>query len=615
MSEQDHQEEEKLGKVVDWPLLKRLSAYLRPYRRRVLAAVVLLFIHSAIQASIPLFFKVAVDLYLQPAGAGGGNGLAWVGNYLASDPSTGLVQLTVLFGLFLVIGFVVSSGQTYLMMMTGQYVMFDLRKRIFGHLQRLEIAFFDHNPVGRLVTRVTNDVDQLNEVFTAGVVAIFGDVILLAFIVTIMLWLNWKLALLTFAVLPLIGAVSMVFRGYSRKCFRRTRVALARINTFLNEHLGGMSVVQLFNREPQAAAQFAGINMENKLAWRDAIFAHAVFYPLVEFLAVLGVVMIIVYGGNQYLSTSISLGTITSFLFWVRQFFRPIQDLSEKYNILQSAMASSERIFKLLDTPVAITSPPKPVVLPERSGRVEFRNVWFRYKQDEWVLRDVSFTIETGQMAAIVGHTGAGKTTIASLMLRLYDIQRGQILLDGTDLRDLDLLQLRSRFAMVLQDPFLFSGTLAFNVRLGTEGITDDQVQNALETVNLGDYIRNLPSGLQGEVRERGSSLSVGQKQLLSFARSLVHDPEILILDEATSSVDTHTEHQIQVALQRLTAGRTSIVIAHRLSTIQRADHILVFHRGELREQGRHEDLLAQGGLYHKLFQLQYREQEATVTA
>ena len=615
MSQEAHHEEEKLGKITDWPVVRRLLGFLRPYRRRVVLAVVFLLIHSAVQAGIPLFFMVAVDVYLEAPGQDSPGKLDWVAAYLPSDPLTGLTHLALLFGTGLLLGFLVSYGQTYLMMMTGQYVMFDLRMKIFRHLQRLEVAFFDRNPVGRLVTRVTNDVDQLNEMFTAGVVAVFGDALMLILIVTIMLAINWKLALLSFAVLPLIGLASILFRNFIRNSYRRQRVALARINTFLNEHLGGMSVVQLFNREEHAAREFAGINQENRLAWRDAVFAHAVFYPLVEMLSILGTVLIVAYWGHQYITFAVSVGTIASFLMYVRQFFRPIQDLSEKYNILQSAMASSERIFKLLDTPVAITSPAAPRTLPARSGQLEFRNVSFAYKPGVWVLKDVSFRIDPGEMAAIVGHTGAGKTTITNLLLRFYDIQEGEILLDGINIRELDLQELRKRFAMVLQDPFLFSGTLASNVRLGTAGISDDKVLHAMETVNLGGLLESVPGGIRHEVRERGSTLSVGQKQLLSFARSLAHDPEILILDEATSSVDTQTEHMIQEALDRLITGRTSIVIAHRLSTIQRADRILVFHKGELREQGAHQELLSQRGLYYKLYQLQYRDQEVGAVA
>ena len=614
MSEHDHHEESAIGKIYDRRLLARLATYLRPYRPQVALAVVLLIFHSAVHVIVPLFYKIAIDYYIQPTSDAAGK-LTWLTQYLSADPSTGLQQLALVFGLLLVVGFVAAYGQAYTMLMTGQRVMYDLRMQIFSHLQRLQVAFFDRNPVGRLVTRVTNDVDALNEMFTVGVVAVFGDILVLVGIVTALLLIDWQLGLLMLAVLPLIGAVSIFFRNYVRDCFRRTRVALARINSFLNEHLSGMSVVQLFNRERRAAEQFEEINRANLRAWRDAIFGHALFYPAVEVLSVLAISVIVAYGGSQVLGGTAQLGTLVAFLFWSRRMFQPIQDLSEKYTVLQSAMASAERIFKLLDEPVSITSSPQPRSLPAEAGRVEFRDVWFAYNDEDWVLRDVSFVIDPGGMTAIVGHTGAGKTTLTNLLLRFYDIQKGQILLDGVDIRELDLTELRRQFGIVLQDPFLFSGTIASNIRLGTDGISEETIREALETVNLSDFVQSLPNGLGHEVRERGATLSVGQKQLLSFARALAHDPRFLILDEATSSVDTHTEHLIRSALERLIEHRTSIVIAHRLSTVQRADRILVFHKGKLREQGTHQELLAQRGIYYKLYQLQYRDQEVSVVA
>jgi ATP-binding cassette subfamily B protein len=614
MSEHDHHEESAIGKIYDRRLIGRLFTYLRPYRPRVALAVVLLIFHSAVQVVVPLFYKIAIDYYIQPTSDADGK-LTWLTQYLSADPSTGLQQLALVFGLLLVVGFVAAYGQAYTMLMTGQRVMYDLRMQIFAHLQRLQVAFFDRNPVGRLVTRATNDVDALNEMFTVGVVAVFGDILVLVGIVSALLLIDWQLGLLMLAVLPLIGAVSIFFRNYVRDCFRRTRVALARINAFLNEHLSGMSVVQLFNRERRAAEQFEEINRANLRAWRDAIFGHALFYPAVEVLSVLAIAVIVAYGGSQVLGGTAQLGTLVAFLFWSRRMFQPIQDLSEKYTVLQSAMASAERIFKLLDEPVSITSSPRPRSLPAEAGRVEFRDVWFAYNHQDWVLRDVSFVIDPGDMTAIVGHTGAGKTTLTNLLLRFYDIQKGQILLDGVDIRELDLTELRRQFGIVLQDPFLFSGTIASNIRLGTDGISEETVREALETVNLSDFVQSLPDGLGHEVRERGATLSVGQKQLLSFARALAHDPRFLILDEATSSVDTHTEHLIRSALERLVEHRTSIVIAHRLSTVQRADRILVLHKGKLREQGTHQELLAQRGIYYKLYQLQYRDQEVGVVA
>ncbi|MFQ5926027.1 MAG: ABC transporter ATP-binding protein, partial [Terriglobia bacterium] len=610
MSEAGYHEEEVLGKAYDGRLMKRLLGYLRPYRRTVALAVVLIILYSAFQVAVPLFFKVAVDRYFAgttPVDTLLAGKFLTLTRYLPSpdQPLAGLNVLALLLLGVLAAAFLVQYGQVFIMQMTGQKVMYDLRMQTFAHLQRLPIAFYDRNPVGRLVTRVTTDVDVLNEMFTSGVVAIFGDFFTLLGIVTVMLYINWKLALLTFAVLPLIFLVTILFRKRVRDCYRRIRVAVARINAFLNEHLTGMSVVQLFNRERRATKQFDTVNRQHLLAFKDAILAHAWFYPAVEILSALAIALIIWFGGLQVLASlargsaaGATAGTVVAFVLYAQRFFRPIMDLSEKYNILQAAMASSERIFKLLDEPVTITSPPRAHHLPTVRGQIEFRNLWFAYQDEEWVLEDINVAVEPGQMLAIVGHTGAGKTTLTNLLLRFYDVARGQILLDGIDLRQLDLRDLRRNFGIVLQDPFLFSGTLASNVRLGSNHLGDETVERALAYVNLDRFVASLPDGLNHEVRERGATLSVGQKQLISFARALAHDPSILILDEATSSVDTKTEFQIREALEKLVVGRTSIVIAHRLSTVQRADQILVMHKGHLREQGTHQDLLGQRGIY-----------------
>jgi len=496
----------------------------------------------------------------------------------------------------------------------------------------LHVGFFDRNPVGRLVTRVTTDVDAVNEMFTSGVVSIFEDVFVLAGIVVIMLKMKWWLALITFAVLPLIFWATMIFRKKVRDSYRRIRTAIARINAYLQEHVSGIVVLQLFNREERAYKKFEEVNAVHMDAYKDAILAHAVYYPAVEILSALAIAGVIWFGGGQVLRSAVSLGVVVAFIQYAQRFFRPIQDLSEKYNILQSAMASSERIFKLLDTPVEVASPstPRHVDGPER---IEFQNVWFAYNrvkpkkhegnghaeliqdgtgagEPDWVLRDVSFTIEPGETIAIVGHTGAGKTTIISLLLRFYDIQRGAILIDGVDIRDMDLGDLRRRYGVVLQDPFLFSGTIADNIRLGSKWVTSEMVERAAEDVNIADYIRTLAEGFTEPVRERGSTLSTGQKQLISFARALAHQPRILILDEATSSVDTETELRVREALTCMVEGRTSIIIAHRLSTVQRADKIIVMHKTQLREMGTHQELLSQRGIYWKLYQLQYKDQE-----
>jgi ATP-binding cassette subfamily B protein len=510
------------------------------------------------------------------------------------------------------------------MQMVGQRAMYDLRVDLFRHLHRLPVQFFDRNPVGRLLTRVTTDVDVLNEMFTSGVVAIFGDFFSLLFIVIVMLQMDWKLALVTFAVLPFIMIATMLFRRVVRECYRRQRVAIARINAHLAEHITGMNVVQLFNREKKSFQEFDHINTAHKIAYLDSVFAHSMFYPAVEILSSVAIALIIWYGGRQVLGEMLTIGILVAFIQYAQRFFRPIQDLSEKYNILQSAMASSERIFKLLDTPVTIESPIEPreaqkdaAAEPARAeaGRIEFRNVWFAYEKENWVLKDVQLTVKPGETVAVVGHTGAGKTTLTSLLLRFYDVQRGEILVDGRDVRKWDLQALRRRFGVVLQDPYLFSGTIESNIRLGTDTVTREDVEDAIEEVNLNEFIRSLPQGHQEEVRERGSSLSVGQKQLISFARALAHDPGILILDEATSSVDTETEFRIRDALGRMIEGRTSIIIAHRLSTIQRADRIIVMHKGQIREAGTHQELLAARGVYWRLYQLQYKDQEVAMSA
>ena len=614
MSEQDHHEEEVLGKAYDSRLMKRLMRSLIPYWPTVMVASAAMILHSLLQVVGPFLTKVAVDRYLvatdrQPT---------FLDPYLSSDSFNGLAQITALYVATLAVLFVLEYAQTYYMQMVGQRAMYDLRLDLFRHLHRLPIQFFDRNPVGRLVTRVTSDVDVLNEMFTSGVVAIFGDFFSLLFIVIVMLQMDWQLALVTFAVLPFILIATMMFRRVVRECYRRQRVAIARINAHLAEHITGMNVVQLFNRERKSFQDFDRINTTHKIAYLDSVRAHSLFYPAVEVLSSIAVALILWYGGIQVLGETLTIGVLVAFIQYAQRFFRPIQDLSEKYNILQSAMASSERIFKLLDTPVTIESPAEAAV-PQTTapdiGRIEFRNVWFAYEKDNWVLRDVNLAVEPGETIAIVGHTGAGKTTLTSLLLRFYDVQRGQILVDGRDVRAWDLQALRRRFGVVLQDPYLFSGTIESNIRLGTETVSREDVEDAIEEVNLNEFIRSLPQGHQEVVRERGNTLSVGQKQLISFARALAHNPGVLILDEATSSVDTETEFRIRDALSRMIEGRTSIIIAHRLSTIQQADRIIVMHKGRIREAGSHQELLAARGVYWKLYQLQYKDQEVAVPA
>ena len=656
------QEEEVLGKAYDSRLMRRLLSYLRPYQWQVTIAIVSIILKSFADVLGPYLVKVAVDRYLAPVPSAASG----IWNWLSPSPLHGIAQIsTIYFGL-LIFTFVLEFLQTYFMQWTGQKVMFDLRSQIFRHLQRMHVSFYDKNPVGRLVTRVTTDVDALNEMFTSGVVSIFEDFFVLAGILGIMLCMNWKLALITFAVLPFIVIATKLFRDKVRDSYRRIRTAIARINSYLQEHVSGMVVLQLFNREKKAYKRFSEINLSHMDAYKDAILAYAIYYPVVDFFSAIAIACVIWWGGQDVIrklsvttlefthaphfglhavAAVASLGVLIAFTQYAMRFFRPIMDFSEKYNILQSAMAASERIFKLLDTPVDVTSPAV-TKKPEGPGRIDFDHVWFAYReapeeasasrtgqdhvgtgqsaaasgngdagsqQPDWVLRDVSFSIEPGETVAVVGHTGAGKTTLISLLLRFYDVQKGAVRIDGVDVKDMDLADLRSRFGVVLQDPFLFTGTIGGNIRLGTERIRDEHVQQAAEDVNLADFVRGLPNGFNEEVRERGSTLSTGQKQLISFARALAHEPKILILDEATSSVDTETEFKVRDALGRMVEGRTSLIIAHRLSTIQRADKIIVMHKGQVREMGTHQELLANRGIYYKLYQLQYKDQETMV--
>jgi ATP-binding cassette subfamily B protein len=600
-------EEEILGKAYDGRLMRRLLGYLKPYRRAVGISVVCLHATSVLQVLGPLLTKMAVDRYLAPAPSGLRTPLD---PYLAQDPWTGLAQISVLYLLVIVGAFVFDFAESYLMQWTGQHAMLDLRRELMTHLQRLDLSFYDRTPVGRMLTRVTSDVDALNELLASGLVTIIGDVLTLSFVVAVMLKLNAPMTGLLLAVMPAVVLVTVIFRRSATQSYRRIRVAIARINSYLQEHISGIAVLQLFNREDKSSREFENINRQHMLAFKDAITAYGWFYPAVEFLGMLALAMLLAYSGFQIREGGLTLGVLVAFLQYGMRFFRPIQDLSEKYNLLQSAMAASERIFGLLDSPVEIQAPAASKPFPSGPARIEFEGVWFAYRGEDWVLRDVSFAIEPGETVAVVGHTGAGKTTLISLLLRFYDIQRGTIRIGGIDVRELDPCDLRRHFGVVLQDPHLFSGTIEGNIRLGTDWISEEALVAAAEQVNLLDFIRSLPDGFGQKVRERGDGLSTGQKQLISFARALAHNPKFLILDEATSSVDTETEFRVREALARLVEGRTSVVIAHRLSTIQRASRILVMHKGRLRESGTHQELLTLRGIYWKLYQLQYKDQE-----
>ncbi len=586
------QDEETLGKAYDGKLMKRLLRYLKPYRWQVIIGIGLSILVAAMEAVRPWFTRHAVDV-----------------NIKTGDPE-GLLITAVVFFLVLLLRSLVQYLSAYLTQWIGQKAIYDLRMEVFRHLQGLGMRFFDRNPIGRLVTRVTNDIEVLNEMFSSGIVMVFSDVFTIAGILYFMFSMNLELALVSLSVLPFLFYGTFLFRKKARETYRDVRTHLARINTFMQEHITGMTVDQIFNREEKSYRQFSAINGDLRDANIRSIFYYAVFYPGVELIGAISVGLILWYAGFDAIGGSVTVGTVMAFLQFNEMFWRPIRDLSEKYNIMQTAMASSERVFKLLDDHTKVENPATPVTLPAVLGQIEFRNVWFAYDGESWVLRDVSFSVNAGETIAIVGHTGAGKTTITNLLCRFYDFQRGEILVDGIDIRSFEKEELRKHIAIVLQDVFLFSGDISSNINLGNEDISPDRVKAAARVVGAHRFIEAMPGEYHADVKERGSTLSVGQKQLVSFARALAVHPKILILDEATSSVDTETELLIQQAIQKLLLGRTSIVIAHRLSTIQRANKILVMHKGEIREMGTHQELLALGGIYYKLYQLQYKEQE-----
>jgi ATP-binding cassette subfamily B protein len=588
-------EEEAIGKTYDFQIARRLLRYLRPYLRLLIPALLLTFVLNLLGILQPKFTEYAIDWFVLPR------------------KTDGLMLLVGLFAGVQLLRLVFSYFQALLLNTVGQYVMFDLRRELYDKLQHQEVAYYDRNPVGRIMTRLTSDVDSLNELFTAGITDLLGDLVMIFAIIGVMLWMDVRLTLVTLLTVPLLWAATTWFRKGARKGYDMVRTRIARINAFLQEHFAGAQTVQIFNAEVKSIYKFDEINADYRKANIDTIFYYAVFFPLVDFIGAVGIALIIWYGGYRVMHntlghTVLTLGALVAFIQYSSFLFQPIRDISDKYNVLQAAVVASHRIFKTLDLTIAITSPAKPAKSGRAVGHIEFENVWFAYKGDDWILKDVSFKVEPGQSIAMVGHTGSGKSTITNLLMRFYDVQRGRILLDGVDLQEWDLKSLRENFAVVLQEIFLFSGTVAGNIRLGRTDITEERVKWAAQEVSAEPFINRLRGGYQAEVKERGAGLSVGQKQLISFARSLAFDPAILILDEATSSIDTETEQLIQQAIERVMRNRTSIVVAHRLSTIQRADQIIVLHHGEIREQGTHQELLAQHGLYWKLYKLQYAD-------
>jgi len=589
------QDDEVLGKAYDSRLMKRLLKYVRPYRGYIILAIILNILTAALEPVRPYLTKIAVD------------------KYISTGNSQGLLTIILLILLSLVLQAIIEYAMTFATQYMGQKTLFDLRMEIFQHLQKLSLKFFDKTPVGRLVTRVTNDVESLSELFSSGIIMIFSDVFIIVWIFVFMMLMSFDLALVTMSVVPVLIYATFLFRKKVRTNYRDVRKHLARLNSYMQEHISGMSVVQLFNKEDEEFEKFKSINKDYRDANIQSVFYHAVFYPFVELISAMAVALIIWYGGGQVVQKNLSLGVLFAFIQYTEMFFRPVRDLAEKYNILQTGMASSERIFKLLDTKMFVKNPENPIPLKEIKGKVEFRNVWFAYNDEDYVLKDISFLINPGEAVAIVGATGAGKSSIISLLLRFYDINKGQILIDDIDISQVDKHELRKHIALVLQDVILFSGDIKSNINLWNDEIPFEKIVEAAKIVGADQFIEKLPNKFDEEVKERGATLSLGQKQLISFARALAYDPKILILDEATASIDTESEKLIQKAISQLLKGRTSIVIAHRLSTIKNSDKIIVLHKGQIREMGNHYELLELKGIYYRLYQLQYKDQEIGV--
>lgn len=589
----------------DGKLFRRIISYLAPYKKWVVIAFALNFVGALMGPLRPYLTQIAID------------------QHIVFNDTEGLTRIIMLLFGVLVLEGVLSYFNNYLTSWIGQQAIYDLRIKVFDHIQHLPLSFFDKTPIGKLITRTTSDVEALNTVLSAGVVTIVGNLLNLFFITYFMFALSWKMALISLAVVPVMVYITFLFRKVVRGAFRETRKQVAILNTFLNEHVTGMKIVQVYNREEEEYRRFVKVNDDNRVAQIKTVFYFALFWPAVDVIAAIALGLVIWFGGGEAIQGTMTLGILIAFIQYVRQFFEPIRQLSDQYNTLQSAMAASERLFQLLDTPTGPKEIENPVRLSKISGKIEFQNVWFTYDEGvtsdtlanleyepNWILRDISFTVEAGQTVAVVGPTGSGKTTLINLLLRFYEIQKGRILLDGVNIHDLPLDELRKSIGLVLQDVFLFSGSIYRNITLGNEAISDPKVHEATQQIGADSFIERLSDGYNHDVKERGAGLSHGQRQLLSFARAVAYNPAVLVLDEATSSIDTESEELIQNALDKMFDGRSSIVIAHRLSTIQNADQILVVHKGVLREKGNHQELLNMNGLYRRLYELQYKEQE-----
>jgi ATP-binding cassette subfamily B protein len=587
-------DDEILGKAYDANLMKRLLHYIKPYKKYVILAILINLVVAGLQPLRPLLTKIAIDNYIAKSNY---NGLFWIS--LALFASLLFQSVTQYF-------------LTYFTQLLGQKTIYDLRVQLFAHTQKLALKYFDKTPIGRVVTRVTNDAESLNELFSSGIVMVFSDIFIILWILVFMFSMDVKLSLVTLSVMPVMIYATFLFRKKVRDSYRDVRFHLARLNSYLQEHITGINIVQIFHKEKEELKRFSEINADHRESNIKSIFYYAIFYPGVEFLSSIAIGLIIWYGGGEVLHKALTVGVLFAFIQLLEMFFRPIRDLAEKYNIMQTAMASSERIFKLLDNKTFILDPVKPTLLPKLQGEIEFKNVWFAYNDEEYVLKDISFKINPGETAAIVGATGAGKTSIINILTRFYNVNKGSIYLDGIDIKNVDKKDLRKYISIVLQDVYLFSGTIKSNISMNNDDIPFQKLEEAARLVGADKFINQLNFKYDEVVKERGATLSVGQKQLLSFARALAYDPQILILDEATSSIDTETEILIQKAIEKLLIGRTAIVIAHRLSTIQNSNKIIVMHKGEIRETGNHQELLAKRGIYYKLYQLQYKDQELT---